>query len=336
MLCCFVANSYDNKGLDVGEFRPNPLADNPYYNPPQFSPSPAIENLPQRTPSFNINGRYDHHRLAMSTQSLNYQVGEAANQNTLAIHQSLYEKLTDTIHEHKGRPLYVCKREDYFSRADYFDIIGKTRMGDWLVRPRANIPNRPKRKNNSSKKRTAPPKPSGTPHMSDNIAKPQDRDIQYRANGFLNRPGAPGAGVITTPFGAAERMPTRYLSGSALDRSDNFEPRYTSLPRDGKLKSSHLNGHMVRRQTSMGGADQVTRDNNNVSSSNNKTVQQQQQQLDEHMYAQVMKKNALNGDIQQASDVPDRLVCVRWLAYCFLFKSYTSTDFCCRFPVFLS
>ena len=74
---------------------------------------------------------------------------------------------------------------------------------------------------------------------------------------------------------------------------------------------------MVRSQTSMGGADQATRDNN-VSSSNNKSVQQQQQQLDEHMYAQVMKKNALNGDIQQASDEPDRLVCVHWLASCFL------------------
>lgn len=237
----------------------------------------------------------------MSTQSLNYQIGEAANQNTLAFHQSLYEKLTDTIHEHKGRPLYVCKREDYFSRADYFDIIGKTRVGDWLVRPRANIPNKPKRKNNSSKKRKAPPKPSNHSPNNEDIGKPRDQDVQYRSNGFLNRPGA--AGVITTPFGAAERVPARYLSGSALERSDNFEPRFTSLPRDGKLKSSHLNGHMVRRQTSMGAADQS---NNRDNSSNNTAAAQQQ--LDEHLYAQVMKKNALNGGIQQAADVPDRLV----------------------------
>lgn len=282
------AGAYDNKGVDIGEFRPNPLAENPYY----ITAPQANSGLPPHIRDFQAQRFESSQRLAMSSQSLNYQAGgDSANHNTLAFHQSLYEKLTDTIHEHKGRPLYLCKREDYFSRADYFDIIGKSRMGDWLVRPRANIPNRPKRK---SKKRKAPSKPNN--NQSNNSHNSRENK-QYRSNGFLNRPGA--GGVITTPFGAASRVPPRYLSGSALERnSDNYEQRYTSLPRDGKLHSSQLNGHMVKRQTSMSAADQTSRDNQRAV----------QQQLDEHMYAQVMKKNALNGDIQQAADIPDRLV----------------------------
>lgn len=210
-------------------------------------------------------------RLTASTPSLNYEPGAPRGQggsDRHALFKRLYEHLTDTIHESQGRPLYLCKRANYPNLSNYFDIVGKSRDGDWLVRPRPNVPNRPKK---GSKKKQAP-KPEAA-RKNNSYDNKFSSDIN---GGFMLR--RPGSGVITTPFGAAERVPSRYLSGSQLDRMQpegSLYPQYTSLPRDGQLRQSDL-------------------------------VKQQNNELDEKLYAKVVKKHNIDGS--QSPVIVDRKV----------------------------
>lgn len=205
-------------------------------------------------------------RLATSSQSIYYPngdvMGDARPRTSHSFFTKLYSNLIDTIHEHKGRPLYLCKRSDYSKVSEYFDIIGRTRVGDWLVRPRPNVPNRPRKRN--SKKRPAP-KPNadrlltGTHHQSS-------------ANGGLASHQT-GQSVITTPFGAAERMPTRYLSGSNIFMGNAADERqmYTSLPRDLEQQRQHFHNERAFRESMVNGG----------------------KGMNERLYTQVLKKHDL-------------------------------------------
>jgi len=255
--------------LDIGEFRVDPLADGPRYMQP-MSHGASVVDAQHRKYNNDVRQYGVVSQLSQSTQSI--------SDESQALYHSFYSKLVDTIHTHSGRPLYLCKRQDYRGMlADHFDIIGKSRLGDWLVKPKSNVPNRPKR---PSKKPKAP--------KSSNSQNSKTGSYNDRENAFIARPvggGGGSSGMIATPFGAAERMPRYYFGGSNLSRSNsNVEPHYSSLPRTDVHGSPYKDKKMVKRQTSMGAVDR-------------------QQKFDEKTYAKVMQKNALNGDVQQIREV---------------------------------
>lgn len=250
--------------MDVGEFRPNPLAENPYSAHQRPGYGVSVISLPPHLSEYSNGRQFQYHtptRLAGSTQSMTHE--------SQSLIHTLYDRLTDTVHERDGRPLYLCRRETYHGQlADHFDIAGKTRSGDWLVRPRGNVPDRPRKR--SSKKQKAP-KPAN-----------ENSNVQ-RSNSYLVRQGGrPAPSMITTPFGAAERLPSRYLSGNHIDRTNNYEPQFTSLPRDSKI-NNHSNP-----------AKPAARRQGSAASEDKDSSRRRQERLDEKAYEEVMKKNAIN------------------------------------------
>lgn len=217
--------------------------------------------------------RFQSAGLAASMQSIN------RGYDNPGFHPGLYDKLTETTHQLKGRPLYVCKRPDYYRLADYFDIVGKTRTGEWVVRPRPSVPNKPKRWSQRKNKNSA--------------------DKKRQENGHA-------AAVINTPFGQASRVPTRYLSGSHINHAheergvDNpvfiapqAHRQFTSLPR---LDRYDLTGK--RRQPN------ADREHHQPQGKKVERSDSKNSNLDERLYAAVMKKHALPQSNEAVCDRP--------------------------------
>lgn len=265
-VCLAANNSYGNNALATGELRQNPLADQPFFVSPIQQGVSLISIPPGEDP--RRGSVLFQPRLATSSQSIYRPNGDVMD-DTRASHafvSKLYENLIDTIHEHKGRPLYLCKRSDYSKSADYFDIIGRTRVGDWLIRPRPNVPDRPRKR--GSKKRQAP---------KANVDRMANGGNQPSSNGGPAANGRPavrkgGQGLIATPFGAASRMPTRYLSGSnlAMNNPAYEQPMYTSLPRDLDRQRQYRHDRPAHQPSHQSGA-----------------------KMDERLYSQVLKKHDL-------------------------------------------
>ena len=226
--------------------------------------------------------------------------GKQLTSSNISFYASLYENLQDTTHSNQGRPLYLCTRQHFHSKnlSNHFRIVGKTRTNDVLIRPQGNTPDRPSKTKHKSHKKHKAPKPGNAQTPRSNLYRSDSQNL----NGYVPRYAADANAKVSAQYRSSDKSSTHYVNGS--QGSGNGRPyivgeSYSSLPRDGGVRSDQTDGKRLKRTPSA--AERVERKPN---------------QLNEQQFADVMKKNSLNGGLgQPTSALAGRSVSRRIIYY---------------------